>query len=261
MGILSQGFDTLRVRLDDDICFIQLYRPNAGNAINDRMVTELDTVLAACEPAVKVVVLEGLPEVFCAGADFEEIRERVDGLAQDEALGPGPLYDVWHRLAHGPYISIAHVRGRANAGGVGFVAACDVVLSDDKAVFSLSELLFGLMPACVLPFLIRRVGQAKANYLTLMTQPITAAQAEAWGLVDGCEANSENLLRKKLLRLRLLGKAGIVRYKRYVRDLDATLAAAREPALAANREVFSDPDNLARVARYVRTGKLPWEAD
>src|SRR5690606_22127562 len=136
MGILSQGFDTLRVRLDDDICFIQLYRPNAGNAINDRMVTELDTVLAACEPAVKVVVLEGLPEVFCAGADFEEIRERVDGLAQDEALGPGPLYDVWHRLAHGPYISIAHVRGRANAGGVGFVAACDVVLSDDKAVFS-----------------------------------------------------------------------------------------------------------------------------
>lgn len=261
MDILSQAFDTLRVRQEEDICFIQLHRPDTGNAINDRMVEELGSVLAACEPAIKVVVLEGLPDVFCSGADFQEIRERVDGLAGAREQNPGPLYDVWHKLAHGPYISIAHVRGRANAGGVGFVSACDIVLSDDKAAYSLSELLFGLMPACVLPFLVRRVGQAKANYLTLMTQPISAALAQSWGLVDACEANSENLLRKRLLRLRLLGKAGIARYKRYVRELDDGLATARGPALAANLEVFSDPDNLSKVARYVKTGKLPWEAD
>ncbi|MET0497711.1 MAG: enoyl-CoA hydratase/isomerase [Steroidobacteraceae bacterium] len=257
MGVVSESYDTLRVRFDEDICFMQMHRPQAGNAIDRRLIEECSAVLRGCESTVKVVVLEGLPDVFCAGADFEEIEANIDraGRAQD----PGPLYDVWHRLACGPYASVAHVRGRTNAGGVGFLAACDVVLCEEKATFSLSELLFGLMPACVLPFLIRRIGFAKANYMTLMTQPITAQQAQEWGLVDACEANSENLLRKQLLRLRRLGKGAIARYKRYAGSLDDAFTRVKPMALHANEEVFSDPENLAKIARYVRTGKFPWE--
>lgn len=260
MGIVTGTFETIRVRFDEDLCFVQIHRPEAGNTINDQLVEELGSALRACEGVAKIVVLEGLPEVFCSGADFREIQERSQHATRQES-DPGPLYDLWHRLASGPFISVAHVRGRANAGGIGFVAACDIVLSDARAAFSLSELLFGLMPACVLPFLIRRVGFAKANFMTLMTQPIPAAQAQQWGLVDACEENSENLLRKQLLRLRRLGKDGIARYKRYAGSLDDSIRCARQPALDANREVFSDPGNVQRIARYVKTGKFPWEAD
>jgi polyketide biosynthesis enoyl-CoA hydratase PksH len=153
------------------------------------------------------------------------------------------------------------VRGRTNAGGVGFVAACDIVLCEERTTFSLSELLFGLMPACVMPFLIRRMGFSKANYLTLMTQPISARQALAWGLVDACEENSENLLRKHLLRLRRLGKEGIARYKRYVSSLDSSLEAWKAKAIEANIEVFSDTENIQKIARFVKTGKFPWETE
>jgi polyketide biosynthesis enoyl-CoA hydratase PksH len=156
-------------------------------------------------------------------------------------------------------VSIAHVRGKANAGGVGFVAACDIVLADGAAVFSLSELLFGLMPACVLPFLIRRIGFAKANSMTLMTQPIPVQLAQQWGLVDAFEQNSDNLLRKTLLRLRRLDKAGIARYKRYMASLDGSIDAAESRAIAANIEVFSDEENLRKISRYVKTGQFPWE--
>jgi len=62
---------------------------------------------------------------------------------------------LWLRLATVRTVTISHVRGKANAGGIGFVAASDIVLADETAQFSLSELLFGLYPACVLPFLIR----------------------------------------------------------------------------------------------------------
>lgn len=251
--------DAVRVRFEDDICFIQLHRPDSNNAIDDHLVEAMGDALRACEESAKVVVLEGLPEVFCSGADFKEIETRFDDGHRHQGQDPGPLYDVWHRLATGPYISVAHVRGRANAGGVGFVAACDIVVSDDKASFSLSELLFGLMPACVLPFLARRIGFAKANYMTLMTQPISATQAQQWGLVDACEPNSDNLLRKQLLRLRRLGKDGIARYKRYANSLDDSFKSARTKALEANLQVFSDPENLQRIARYVKTGKFPWE--
>jgi len=263
MDLVNAGYRTIRVATSEEICTIQLHRPDAGNAINDLLIQEVGAALRACETAAKVVVLEGLPDVFCSGADFDELRARFERGDPAAAAGqdPGPLYDLWHRLATGPFVSVAHVRGRVNAGGVGFVAACDIVLSEEKAAFSLSELLFGLMPACVMPFLVRRIGFAKANCLTLTTQPIQARQALDWGLVDAIEDNSENLLRKQLLRLRRLGKDGVVRYKRYATELDPGLAQARPKALAANLEVFSDPHNLARIARYVTTGKLPWEAD
>jgi polyketide biosynthesis enoyl-CoA hydratase PksH len=261
MDIVSDKHRTIRVRQSEDICTIQLHRPDTGNAISDLMIQEVAAALRECEATSKIVVLEGLPDVFCSGADFDELRARFEtgNGAIAHGQNPGPLYDLWHHLATGPFVSVAHVRGRVNAGGIGFVAACDIVLSEEKAAFSLSELLFGLMPACVMPFLVRRVGFAKANCLTLTTQPIQARQALEWGLVDAVEESSENLLRKQLLRLRRLGKDGIARYKRYASELDPGLADARPKALAANLEVFSDPDNLAKIARYVNTGKFPWE--
>jgi polyketide biosynthesis enoyl-CoA hydratase PksH len=256
----SAGYRSIRLRADDDILFLQIHRPAANNAIDDGLIAEMTRALREWDGRAKVVVLEGLPEVFCSGADFGEIQARFDS-GTPGGQDPGPLYDLWYALASGAFLSVAHVRGRANAGGVGFVAACDIVLAEEKASFSLSELLFGLMPACVMPFLIRRMGFSKANFMTLMTQPIPARQAMEWGLVDAVEDNSENLLRKQLLRLRRIGGPGIARYKRYAAELDDSLRTAREKALRANLDVFSDPDNLRRIARYVKTGKFPWEAD
>lgn len=254
-------YETLRVRAAQDVCFIQIHRPDANNSINDRLIEEFTAALDRCGPEIKVVVLEGSPEVFCFGADFKGLQQSFQATGRPAVMDPEPMYELWRRLASGPYVTIAHVRGQANAGGMGFVAACDMVICDEKATFSLSELLFGLMPACVLPFLVRRVGFARANYMTLMTEPITAKTALEWGLVDDCAADSGNLLRKKLLRLRRLSKSAIHRYKRYAQHLDDSLAAAKSKALEANVEVFSDRANLQKIARYVSTGQFPWEAE
>lgn len=262
-AVIAEAFpyETLRVRVAQDVCFIQIHRPDAGNSINERLIEEFTTALDGCERDSKIVVVEGSPEVFCFGADFKGLQHSFQTTGEAAAMDPGPMYELWQRLASGPYITIAHVRGQANAGGIGFVAACDLVICEEKATFSLSELLFGLMPACVLPFLVRRIGFARANYMTLMTEPITARTALEWGLVDDCAADSGNLLRKKLLRLRRLSKSAIHRYKRYANALDGTLAAARSKALSANIEVFSDRQNLQKIARYVSTGQFPWEGE
>lgn len=257
---MPSAHETLRVREQGGVCFVQIHRPEAKNTINDRLIEELDPVLARCETDAKVVVLEGLPEVFCFGADFAAIAAGSDGRRGGSPLvDPEPMYDLWQRLASGPYVSVAHVRGQANAGGIGFVAACDLVLCDETATFGLSELLFGLMPACVLPFLVRRMGFAKANYMTLTTEPVPAALALEWGLVDAVAADSHNLLRKKLLRLTRLSKTAIARYKRYMNGLSDGLQSSKAAALHANLEVFSDEENVAKIARYVATGQFPWE--
>jgi polyketide biosynthesis enoyl-CoA hydratase PksH len=261
MGTVSvtRPLETLRVRSDEDICYIQIHRPEVNNAIGGRLIEELTGVLDTCEDEAKIVVLEGTREVFCPGADFAEIQRGYAQRMPVRGQNPDGLYALWARLAFGPYVTIAHVRGKANAGALGFISACDMVLSDETAQFSLSEMLFGLMPACVLPFLIRRIGSARANYLTLLTQPIPARQAREWGLVDACEADSDNLLRKQLLRLRRLGKPAIASYKRYLAALDEVIVTSRPKAVEANVRVFSDPGNIERIARYVQSGQFPWE--
>jgi polyketide biosynthesis enoyl-CoA hydratase PksH len=252
------NYETIKVQFQESICFLQIDRPEANNTISSQLVAECNDVLSACEESATVVVLSGSPEVFCFGADFKAIAGASHGAHQQDD-GPGPLYDLWLRMATGPYITISHVRGKANAGGVGFVAASDIVLADETAQFSLSELLFGVYPACVLPFLIRRIGFQKAHYLTLMTQPIPAKQALEWGLVDAYEPQSEPLLRRHLQRLRRLSKVAIRRYKTYMTRISVPLQDLKSPAVAGNLEVFSDADNLQAITRYVERGLFPWE--
>ena len=251
-------YETLKVEMQDSICHLQIDRPLANNAINAQLVDDFNDALTACEQDATVVVLSGSPEVFCFGADFKAISSP-DKLARNEPPAPGPLYDLWLRLATGPYVTVSHVRGKVNAGGVGFVAASDVVLADESAQFSLSELLFGLYPACVLPFLMRRIGFQKAHYLTLMAQPISAKQALEWGLADAVDASSDALLRRHLQRLRRLSKPAVRRYKAYMGRIGTPLNDLKAPAVAGNVEIFSDPANLQAITRYVEHGVFPWE--
>ena len=89
MDILNETtYDTLKVRFDDDICFIQIYRPEQNNTINDRLIEEFKEVLDKCEEAAKIIVLEGLPEVFCFGADFKAIQEETGGDIADQERNP-----------------------------------------------------------------------------------------------------------------------------------------------------------------------------
>lgn len=244
----------LTVEDRDGVRTVTLIRPDSGNALDAALVAQLSAVVAACEAAdgPAVLVLTASPQVFCVGGDL-------GATAAGDELDPWLLYDLWRRLTTGPFVSVAAVGGRTGAGGVGLVAACDMVLADSTASFALSELLFGLFPACVLPFLIRRVGAQRAHYLTLSTQPVDAAQALAWGLADAVADPLEGLLRKHLLRLRRLDKAAIGRYKRHMAEIHGLVDTARPAALAANRAMFADPDIRAGIARYVAEGKFPWE--
>ncbi|WHM40827.1 enoyl-CoA hydratase/isomerase [Streptomyces sp. BPTC-684] len=262
MGGLTDGPapTTLRLREQGTTWYVRIHRPEADNALNETLVRELTEVLTrASRSSATVVVLEGLPEVFCFGADFGAIGEAVREGGRT-AADPEPLFDLFRLLAYGDFLSVAHVRGKANAGGVGLVAASDVVIADESATFSLSELLFGLIPAVVLPFLIRRTGFQHAHYLAATTRTADAARACEWGLVDAYGPDSEALLRTHLQRLGRLSKKAVTRYKAYLRELSPVTEHAKSAALATNRLVFEDPENVRAIQRYAEEGVFPWEA-
>jgi polyketide biosynthesis enoyl-CoA hydratase PksH len=221
--------------------------------INVALVAALRDAVERCETAAgTVLVLEGTADTFCIGGDLQATTDRVP-------YDPAPLYDLWQRLSNGPFVSVAVVRGRATAGGVGLAACCDIVLADNTASFSLSELLFGLHPACVMPFLTRRVGAQKAHYLTLTTTAIGAAEALSCGLADAIDGDAEALLRTHLVRLRRLSCDAIARYKSHRATQDDSIARARDAALEANRAMFADPIVRQNIRRYLTEAKFPWE--
>lgn len=256
------SYATIRVRDEGSIRYLQLYRPEARNTINAQLIAECTQAVTDAEGKAAVLVIEGLPDVFCFGADFQGMRDAlVQGeVGDDDGAGADRLYRLWLRIATGPFITIAHVRGQANAGGIGFVSACDIVLADDAARFSLSELLFGLYPACVLPFLIRRIGLTKANYMTVSTQPVGVEQAASWGLVDAWQTQSDALLSRYLLRLRRLSPQSVAHYKNYLAQLTDSLSGARELAVRSNLAMNELPGVAEGIVRYVETGRFPWEA-
>lgn len=249
-------FHTLRIRRQPGVQFVQIYRPEAGNAINQPLVQELTMMLDAVEQeeTINVVVLEGLPEIFCSGMDFQEY---VAG-EQKEEQRTADFFQFLRRLAESAKIIVAKVEGKVNAGGIGLVAVCDFVVADQGATFALSELLFGLLPAMVMPFLIQRVGLQKAKLLALTTQPISAAEAHRWGLVDECGADVNQLLRAYLQRWRRLTPQAIQRLKRYLHQLQPIDPATEEVAVNTIAEVMADPAIKAGIRRYVEEGIAPW---
>jgi polyketide biosynthesis enoyl-CoA hydratase PksH len=254
------AYEMIKVSNNADICTLQFYRPDRKNTLNKQMIEECSRAIDECDQSTKILILKGLPDVFCFGADFLWMDEQsYTENKQGEQHDPMQLYELWKRISLGPFISIAAVEGRVNAGGMGFVAASDIVLSGSGAEYSLSELIFGILPACVMPFLIKKVGFQRANYMTLMTSPFSAHDVAEWGLADAVSDSLDELLRRHLLRLRRVPRDGIIRHKKYMNALNPALIEQEQMAVDENRSTFLLQSVVSNIGRYVESGKLPWE--
>lgn len=250
-------YKRIQVLKKDNVCFVKFLSEDKKNCINSTFIVELTQVFKENKDNCNAIVLEGNESYFCYGANFSEIgQDFSDG--RESTTDPALTFDLWRIMVEAPCVVISHVMGAVNAGGMGFLGASDVVIASDKAVFSLSELLFGLMPAMVIPFLVRRIGFSKANFLTITTKTISCEQAENWGLVDVQSRQSEIVLRQLIARVSKIPKDGIERYKKYINNLYPIDDNARSKAIEANLQVFTDQVNLKRIADFSMYGKYPW---
>ena len=166
---------------------IVLHRPEKRNALDDAMVRELTGAFVASgkDPAVKAILLSAEGPAFCAGADLEYLSrvaafDHEENRADSQALAT--LFKTIHELRK-PVIAV--VEGPALAGGCGLASVCDIVLaSRETATFGYTEVRIGFIPAIVMIFLIKRVGEGKARELVLRGNIIDAVEAERIGLVS-----------------------------------------------------------------------------
>ncbi|HYR96198.1 MAG TPA: enoyl-CoA hydratase-related protein [Candidatus Binatus sp.] len=227
----------LRIDRQDGVATLTLERPEVGNAIDDALIARFAEALAACgqDPAVRVVVVTGAGRMFSAGADLRWMRRMRDAGASANRDDARRTQQLFAAIAELPRPVVARVNGPARGGGVGLLAAADVVVAAAEAHFAFTEVRVGIVPATIAPFVIARVGPARARRLFCTGETFGAADALAWGLVDRVVPAGEldGAVAAVVADLLKGAPAAIAEAKKLIRDL-AAAEPASVPALTAD---------------------------
>jgi len=177
--------ETLIYHTENRIAYVTLNRPEKRNALNALLVQELLQVFddAENDPHVAVVVVKANGEAFCAGADLGYLQELQNFSFDENVKDSTRLKELFYRIYTLKKIVIAQVQGHALAGGCGLANVCDFTFSAPEAKFGYTEVKIGFIPAIVMVFLIRKIGEARAKQLLLSGDLISADDARQLGLV------------------------------------------------------------------------------
>ena len=167
------------------VATLTLNRPERNNAFDDSLIELLIETLDLIErdDSVRILLLRARGKHFCAGADLNWMRRMAafgDAENRADALQLANLLDRLNRL---PKPVVAVVQGSAFGGGVGLLSCCDIVLAYDAAVFCLSEVRLGLVPATIGPYVIHAIGASAARRFMLSAERFDAREALRLGLV------------------------------------------------------------------------------
>ncbi|MFN2428227.1 MAG: enoyl-CoA hydratase-related protein [Candidatus Binatia bacterium] len=211
---------TVKQEVRRGIGWITLDRPEVRNALSGELMEAVGNAVQAFEadPLVRALVVAGAGPAFCAGADLRSMRtsrESSDDANRADARRMGGLF---HRIASCAKPVLARVHGPAIGGGVGLMAACDIVVAAESTRFQFSEVRLGIVPAVISPFCIRRLGPVAATRLFLTGEAIDAKSALTLGLVDivAPDAGLDEAVAKVCTDLGKAGPAALVAAKELV---------------------------------------------
>lgn len=176
----------IQYSVSDRIAYITLNRPEKSNALCYDLVTELKAGFRAAEDddGVKVVILKANGDTFCAGADLDYLQELQAYSFEQNLADSDHLKELFLQIYQLKKIVISQVHAPALAGGCGLAALCDFSFAAPEATFGYTEVKIGFIPAIVMVFLLRKIGEAKAKQLLLSGGIISAEEALAIGLVN-----------------------------------------------------------------------------
>lgn len=201
-------YSACNYQVEHHVATITLNRPDKGNAFNEQMIAELTHIVNTMQADIHVLCIRAAGKHFCTGADLYEMQHNLN-----DPLKLALFMQALHNL---DVPIIAAVNGAAYAGALGLLANCDIVLAQTDAVFCLSEVKLGLVPAVISPYLIEAIGLRPAKQLMLSAEKISATTAMQLGLVhqvvsplelnEQVNANIKNLLTNAPSALRAVKK-------------------------------------------------------
>lgn len=248
----------------DRIAHITMNRPEKRNALSHEMVTELKTAfkMAEDDDLVKVIILRARGEAFCAGADLEYLQQLQEFSYEQNMADSTHLKELFIQMYELKKVIVAQVQGHALAGGCGLATVCDFVFAVPEAKFGYTEVKIGFVPAIVMVFLLRKLGEAKAKELLLTGNLLLADEAKAMGLVnevvskDGLHKSVQKFV-NNLIKSNSGNSMGIT--KQMISKMQSlSLQEALTFAAEMNAKTRASDDCRKGIAAFLKKEKITW---
>lgn len=240
-----------------DVCIIECpvaLDPDSMDRLQKSIYCALDT------NAIRYILLKGSSDehtrIFCHGMSLAFVAS--DPSDQELSDSFQMLSKIVVSINHSSKPTIAMVSGGVIAGGVGLVAACDIVLADHHASFSLSEGLYGLLPGAIIPLILQRVNQQRLKYMVFTADTIQGEKAAQWGLVDhyfSSEASMHHYVTKLLKALRRIHPSSVSNTKKLLRVLANEELTSL--GIELSLESIAAPACKEIIQNYITYGILP----
>jgi methylglutaconyl-CoA hydratase len=179
------AFDTIQVELSESgAATVSLNRPAVRNAFNARMIAQLTEAFVALgqDDVVRAIVLKGTGRAFSAGADVQWMRSSLEFSERQNLEDARGMAAMFEAIEACPKPVIARVHGSALGGGMGLMAASDVVVAADDCRFGFTEVKLGIIPAVISSVVIPKIGPGWARALYLTGERFGASEAREMGL-------------------------------------------------------------------------------
>jgi methylglutaconyl-CoA hydratase len=179
-------FETLSIATDArGVAVLTLDRTDKHNALSAQMIGELSAAARqlALDDAVRVVVLRAAGKTFCAGGDLVWMQEQMAADAQTRFNEARKLAEMLQALNNLPKPLIGALQGNAFGGGVGMACVCDVAIGVDHLKMGLTETRLGIIPATIGPYVVARMGEARARRVFMSGRLFGADEAVDLGLL------------------------------------------------------------------------------
>ena len=257
------SYKHLSVGHGDAVATVFLARPDARNALNAGLIGELTRCMEelAGNEGVRVVVLTGEGDFFCAGADVGYMRDAAEFSYEENMEDARGLAAMFRAVEECPKPVVARVRGAAIGGGIGLVAAADVAVAEEGTLFAFSEVRLGISPATIAPFVLRKIGPSHTRALFLTGERFDVQRAQEIGLVHEVtsEGNLDAVVGEKIEGLLAGGPEALSVTKALLRELrDAAPGEATEIMARRIAELRTGEEGQEGLGAFLEKREPAW---
>ena len=254
---------TLRLERAGPIARVVLSRPEIRNAFDDLMIAELHEAFRELrdDEGVRVVVLTGEGNSFCAGADLHWMKRVIEYSREESYKDSLRLAEMLEAIYDCPKPVIGRINGPAVGGGTGLVAVCDIAIGSDEAWFAFSETRLGLVPAVISPYLMKRMGESRLREFFLTGRRFSAAAAVEMGLLNSAAPPDQQDARvdETVKHLVAGGPHALAKSKKLLSDISGgDLAIHQNYTAKLITELRLSEEGQQGMSAFLEKRKPPW---
>ena len=256
--------ELVKYEVSQRVAYITLNRPDKRNALNAEMVTALKAAFAQAttDDSAKVIVLRAEGKVFCAGADLDYLQQLQRNTYEENLADSQHLKSLFEQIYACPKIVIAQVHGHALAGGCGLATVCDITFATPEVKMGYTEVKIGFIPAIVMVFLLRKIGESRSKELLLSGELLDATKAYNYQMINflvPAEQLTDEVNKYAQMLCNTNSAQSMALTKQMISHVqEIPLAAALNYASEQNAQARGSSDCQRGIAAFLNKETLTW---